>query len=285
VASENLKDLAGPDSALRRLLTAVVVETNLTRIEKEADGGAGGPPKGAGKLLGKLGKLGKLAKKGVKFIPTGGGAADADTSGAPVAEHFAPIRATIEEVDGRPPGLDDAQAALAALSSVLQTVAANPNPEEALRQQGGLPELIGAVTNQAALLPDPLDTWLAGIAGEFRERQEEAVSTQLNAIWRADVLPFCQAATSGRYPFESGSRIDVNTADFQRLFGPGGMIDGFTNDYLLAFVDMGVRPWRWRADLGLKDASLVAFEQANPVATTNCRGPVPRKASAQSIQG
>jgi type VI protein secretion system component VasK len=34
-ASENLRDLASADSALRRLLTAIVRETNLARVEEE----------------------------------------------------------------------------------------------------------------------------------------------------------------------------------------------------------------------------------------------------------
>lgn len=265
VASENLRDLASTDSAMKRLLTAVVRETDLTRVEEDAGGGSA-VPRGAGRLLSKLGTVGRLAKQGARIIPVGGGAAAAaDISGEPVAAHFRPIRAAIEEVDGQPPGLDDAVAALAALSSVLQTVAASPNPDEAIRRQGGLAELTGAVANQAVGLPDPLDVWLAGIARDFRDFAEEAVVSQLNAIWRADVLPFCQAALAGRYPFASGSTIDVNTADFQRLFGPGGMIDAFTNDHLLPYIDTNARPWRWRADLGLNSEALAAFEQARRI--------------------
>jgi type VI secretion system protein ImpL len=88
---------------------------------------------------------------------------------------------------------------------------------------------------------------------------------QLNARWKADVLPFCTTATAGRYPFEAGSAIDVNTADFQRLFGPGGLIDTFTNTHLIQYVDTTVRPWAWRADFGLPAASLQPLEQARSI--------------------
>ena len=77
------------------------------------------------------------------------------------------------------------------------------------------------------------------------------------------MLPFCKAALVGRYPFDPGSVIDVNTADFARVFGPGGLIDGFTNDHLLPYVDTAARPWRWRADLGLDDGAL-AVARARP---------------------
>jgi type VI secretion system protein ImpL len=264
VASENLKDLASADSAMRRLLTAVVAETDLARPRPD-DGAASGSSAGAGRLLSKLGRVGKLARQGAAFIPTGGGVAAADTSGQPVSDRFRPIRAAVEEVDGQPAGLDDAQAALAALSTMLQTVAASPSPEEALRRQGGLAELVGAVANEATRLPDPLDDWLLGIMQDWREREEEAILSQLNAIWRAEILPFCQAATAGRYPFAAGSTIDVNTADFARLFGPGGMIDGFTNEHLLRFIDANARPWRWRADLALDHGALAPFERARRI--------------------
>ncbi len=262
-ASENLKDLSSVDSALKRLLTAVVAETDLAR--PEAAGDAAAVPSGASKLLAKLGKIGKLAKKGAKLIPAAGSSAEIDTSGQPVSDHFKPIKGALVEVDGAPPALDDTVAALTQLANVLQTVAASPNPEDAIKQQGGLAELTGAVANQAANLPDPLSDWLSGIAGDTIGLTEKAVISDLNAIWRADVMPFCQAALTGRYPFDEASRIDVNSADFARLFGPGGLIDAFTNDHLVGYVDTAARPWRWRADFGLDPASLAAFEQARHI--------------------
>ena len=60
---------------------------------------------------------------------------------------------------------------------------------------------------------------------------QRAVTSELNAIWRADVLPFCQSALNNRYPFDPQSAVDVNVRDFARLFGPGGMIDAFINDH------------------------------------------------------
>lgn len=263
VAGANLKDLSSADSALKRLLTAVVAETDLARPADPA--AAAAPPAGASKLLAKLGTLGKLVSKGAKLVPTAGATADIDTSGQPVSDHFKPLRAAVVEVDGAPPLLDDTVAALTQLSSVLQTVSASPNPEDAIKKQGGLAELTGAVANQAASLPAPLNDWFTGIAGDTSGLTRRAVVADLNAIWRADGMPFCQAALTNRYPFDAGSTIDVNTADFARVFGPGGLIDTFTNTHLLDYVDTTSRPWRWRADLGLDTASLTAFEQARRI--------------------
>ena len=262
VARNNLKDLSSEDSALNRLLRGVVAETHLDKVEEESgDGGAGGA-KILNKAASKLGKIGKLAKKGSKLIKPGGEAAVEALPGAPVAEHFAPLRGTIEEVDGQPPLLPDTTAALTTLFNELQLVAATPNPELELVRRGGLAELTGSIANQAVALPDPIDDWIAGIASDTMGVTREAVIDELNAIWRADVLPFCASATAGRYPFDQASAIDVNIRDFARLFGPGGLIDGYIDEHLLAYIDTTVRPWTWRADLGLPPDSLAPFEQA-----------------------
>lgn len=261
VARRNLKDLSSTDSALKRLLVAVVAETHLDKVDDAA--GDGGPPKGLVKLATKkLGKLGKLAKKGSKIAGKQGGDVAPTLPGAPVAEHFKPIRAVVEEVDGEAPLLNDAVAALTALSNELQTVAATPDPRAALLARGGLPELTGAIANQARILPDPIDDWVGGIAGDTVSVTREAVLAQLNARWRADVLPFCTSATRGRYPFDQGSAIDVNIADFSRLFGQGQMIDKFLTDHLEQYIDTATRPWQWRADFGLDPLALAPFENA-----------------------
>lgn len=262
-ANDNLKDLSSADSALRRLLNAVVRETELNRPED--DGGPAVPPKGASKILSKLGKIGKLASSGAKLLPSLGASSKVDITGGPVAEHFKPLKGAVAEMDGKPPALDAATAAMTALSNVLQTITASPNPQDAVKKQGGLAELTGAVAKQAMILPPPVDEWLSGIASDTTGLTEKAVTSELNAIWRADVMPFCQAALTNRYPFDPASTIDVNVADFQRLFAPGGLIDAFINTHLVSYVDTTAKPWKWRADFGLDASALAAFEQARHI--------------------
>jgi len=266
VASENLKDLSSADSALKRLVTAVVAETDLTRSEDDEPAGDNkAAKKGGSKVLSKLGKVGKLVKTGVKLLPKAGGADAVDMTGSLVADHFKPIKSVVAEVDGQPPALDAAVVALTALSNVLQTVTASPDPQDAIKKQGGLAELTGAVARQALVLPDPIDDWLGGIATDTGGLTEKAVTSELNAIWRADILPFCEAALNNRYPFTAESAVDVNVKDFARLFGPGGLIDAFTNDHLINYVDTTAQPWKWRADFGLSSDALKAFEQARRI--------------------
>ncbi len=258
-ARVNLKDLSSDDSALKRLLLEVVAQTHLTRAETAE---SGGPPKGLLKLATKkLGKVGKLAKKGSKIAGPGEGAT-AVLPGAPVADHFKPIRSVVEEVEGQPPLIGDTTVALTALYNELQTVSAGTNPQAELLARGGLPVLTGAIADEAQFLPAPIDDWVRGIAGDTIEFTRDAIVAGLSARWRADVMPFCVSATRGRYPFDPSSSIDVNTADFARLFGPGGLIDSFTDDHLAPYIDTTTRPWSWRNDLGLDPASLSPFQNA-----------------------
>ncbi len=264
-ASRNLRDLSSADSSLQRLLTAVVAETDLARPtqgEMAQDAATETVLAAAQRRLAGLTRLGKNTGLSGQL---GGERAVEALSGARVSEHFKPLRAAIAEVDGQPPLLTDTTAALVALSNELQVVSASPNPQAALLSSGGLPVLTGAIANEAAILPDPIDDWITGIAGDTTAVTRDAIVAQLNAKWRADVLPFCTSATQGRYPFDQSSRIDVNILDFSRLFGAGGMIDSFIENSLVQYVNTDTRPWSWRADFGLAPEALAPFENARAI--------------------
>jgi type VI secretion system protein ImpL len=263
VATANMKDLASPDSTLRRLVRAVVDEVDLTRVIPEAESAV---PNGLlAKATAKLGKVGKLVKAGSKIATSTGGGADGTPPGTDVAVRFAPLKGAIEAVDGVPPLLDDVGLQLDGLAKELASAMNSPDPEATLLARGGLAELTGAVANASASLPDPIDDWVAGIAGDTIAVTRDAVISQLNARWRADVYDFCVKATQGRYPFDEGAAIDVNVADFRELFAPGARIDKFVNDNLLPYIDTTVKPWAWRADFGLDGSLLAPFERARSI--------------------
>ncbi|MES2543126.1 MAG: type VI secretion system membrane subunit TssM, partial [Pseudomonadota bacterium] len=262
-ATANMKDLASPDSTLRRLVRAVVDEVDLTRVIPEEEGSAAtdGVVK---KATAKLGKVGKLLKAGSKLATSTGGI-EGPPPGTDIAMHFAPLKAAIEEVDGLSPLLDDVGLQLDGLAKELASAMNSPDPEATLLARGGLGELTGAVANAAKALPDPLDDWVAGIAGDTIAVTRDAVISQLNDRWRADVYDFCVKATDGRYPFDEASAIDVNVADFRELFAPGARIDKFVTDNLLTYIDTTVKPWAWRADFGLDGSLLAPFERARSI--------------------
>jgi type VI secretion system protein ImpL len=262
-AVDGLKDLSGPSSALKLLLTAIVGEVELTRAPKtnEAqEAAADAALKSGTKLLGKTGgaaaKLAALAGKGQ---------AEAVVPGAPVAARFSYLVAVVDGSQGAPPAIDDAIGVLGRLFQELQAITASPNPEKAILERGGIAGVVNPLAQEAKRLPQPLDGWLGGVAQQASALSGGAVGRQLNAIWQADILPVCTKALVGRFPFALESGVDVSLADFGRLFGPGALIDGFVNANLQQLVDTARRPWRWRADLELSNAALAQLERARRI--------------------
>jgi type VI secretion system protein ImpL len=67
---------------------------------------------------------------------------------------------------------------------------------------------------------------------------------QLNRLWQSEVMPLYQSGIQGRYPFTRASSKEVTLEDFGRFFAQGGLVDGFFNKNLQAFVDTSGKNWR-----------------------------------------
>ncbi|MEW9921686.1 type VI secretion system membrane subunit TssM [Marimonas sp. MJW-29] len=118
----------------------------------------------------------------------------------------------------------------------------------------------------ASRIPGPLERWANQITSSSSGITADGTRSSINAAWQANVLPFCTQALENRYPFNRRARADVALADFQKLFGPGGMIDAFFQTHLSKFVDTGARPWQWKqvndVDLGISPAVLEQLQYA-----------------------
>ena len=215
-AVDALKDLSGPTSAMKLLLAGIVAETQLTRAPENADAQAAAADTALKKGTKLLGKVGGAAAKLAALA--GSGAPEGAVPGAPVAEHFGYLVKVVEGTQGAPPAIDDATAVLGRLFQELQTVATSPNPEKAMLERGGIAGVTKPLAQEAGRLPAPLDGWLGGVAQQASVLGGGAVARQLNAVWQTDVLPVCTKALTGRFPFQLDSAIDVDLADFGRLF-------------------------------------------------------------------
>lgn len=79
------------------------------------------------------------------------------------------------------------------------------------------------------------------------------------------VTRVCRETIEGRYPFSAAALREVAVDDFARMFGPGGVIDGYFQRELAAVVDTSTGPWRLLpgAQGGLGGGGvLVQFERA-----------------------
>ncbi len=262
-AVDATKALSGPNSPLKLLVAAIVQETMLTQAPQPttAAAAAGGVVAAGQQALGTVSaKLDKLAQLiGAKPAVAATGA----TPGAVVEQHFAYLKGLVEGVNGAPPALDAALQALASLHGKLAEAATSPDPAAAFARIG--PTGAAQLAQAAQSLPAPLNAMLAGIAQKAQAISGSGIRTRLDAVWRADVLPFCRTAIGGRYPFAPGSRIDASLDDTARLFAPGGLIDGFVKNQLAPFVDTAQRPWRDLSGAGLSSGALAQLDRAEQI--------------------
>ncbi len=280
-----LNVIAGPSSPLKLMLEAALKETRLTvpppepELEEEEEGGVpksavrlgtrlaakAGAKLGGSKVGSGIRKAARLAKKNAGSDPSAAEEGPQEVFGQPVEDHFQSLALLVEGADGAPGQLDQALVALGSLRAELHNISLSPNPDQALLERGGLATVAQPVAQSAANLPEPLAGMVGGIAEKFQAQGQSAIKRRLNAIWQTEVLPFCQQATSGRFPFVQGSQTDISLDDFGRLLGPGGMIDTYTNTHLAPLVDMARPGWSWQRDVGLSDASLRPFEVARRI--------------------
>jgi type VI secretion system protein ImpL len=121
----------------------------------------------------------------------------------------------------------------------------------------------------AKRMPDPIIRWASQIVSGSSAISADGTRGSINARWQAQVLPLCKQALNGRYPFARSAQSEVGLQDFERLFGPSGLIDTFFNDHLVDYVDKSVDPWAWKlvnnADLGISTAVLKQMQNASEI--------------------
>ncbi|MBA83177.1 type VI secretion system membrane subunit TssM [Thalassobius sp. S69A] len=136
--------------------------------------------------------------------------------------------------------------------------------------------VVGGANNASARLqaeigrmPAPLERWATQVVAASAGAAVGGVRNELNAKWKSEVLPFCQQAIEGRYPFNRQARADVALQDFGRLFGPSGLLHSFFEQNLAQFVDTTTDPWQVRrvngVDIGISQAVVRQFQNADEI--------------------
>lgn len=280
-AADVLNSLSGPQSPLKLWLTAAVRETTLVPgPDDKGKDGKGAPV--AGGPLGAVAQQAQAAEKaaqatgtnaaylarlaGVNLQPAG------PPPGQPINDHFAPLRRLVQGDSTGPGKLDDTIKLLGDLYQQVARAANAPDQNGALlaglsgSTGGDRSAVVAQLRNLTKDLPQPVGGLVATVAQSSANVTVGGARSQINKTWQSTVLPFCKAALDNRFPMVKGTNVDVTSADFAKLFAPGGMIDQFFNTNLRPFVDMTVSPWVWQkvdqVDLGIPPAVLEQFERA-----------------------
>lgn len=220
--------LASPETPLRPLLETVEQNTTLSRpLEAQKDEKA--KPSQVDRILA-ANTLPPAARK--------------------MENSFADIHYLVRSSDDAPAPLDNLIAGLSKVRDfMMQIDSAADSDEVALNKAlerihgGGGSEQIKAAQMDFARQPEPFKSWFSSLTSSSMEITLASAKSELNAIWKAEVLPFYKAGIQGRYPVAKTSPYDITIDDFSRFFMPNGIIDRFFQNHLKPFVDTSSTQW------------------------------------------
>jgi len=253
-AAEILQILTGDDSPLRQFLVNVSNATRLAPEEKVADEG-----EEDASLRDRIASIFKSESSD--------GAALLDP--VLVDQSFASLHRLAEARDGAPSPLDNLLGDLQELYLFIDQLARSSSDQllGGLQSQAGT--AITRVRVRGERAPQPVGQWVMLIVNESNNLVAGGAEATISAAWAADVLPFCNQALNGRYPFDNQSDREVQLRDFGAFFMPGGTLDKFFNHYLVDIVDTTASTWKLKpkvaGNLQISAASLKNIQRAKTI--------------------
>lgn len=248
-----LQALIGPPSPLDSYLKSVAQQTTLAPPP---------PPDPA-----------KTAAETFRTLIPGGDTPTPSTPGAGLAQavtdHFSGLH---RFVTGQPSPLEEVLKTIGQLRMIIGPAASlgsgNPAQLTELTSGPAFAQILNQLKLSTVTAPPGLADSILGLVRQTSSITNAGVRADLDATWKTQILPFCQQAISGRYPFAVSS-TDTTLADFTRMFGPDGLLDRFFERQLKPFVDTTVSPWKMLANAGaapdITSQGLALFEQADRI--------------------
>ncbi len=240
----SLQAAASPTSPITQLIESVREETALTK-EKPAPPPAAGQPAAPPKPA------------AARIVLPGG-----EAPGASVEAAFRAYGLLLEGDRARRPvdelnkGLNDIYAALTMLNDPVRTAQGRQQFTESLR----------TLEVTTARFPEPFKAMLQSAAASFDSDAAGTTIARINQAVSDQITSSCQQVVAGNYPFTKSSGRDIAVQDFQRMFGPAGVLDRFFQANLAQYANTSGRNWTWNqaspVARQLSPAMLQSFQQA-----------------------
>jgi type VI secretion system protein ImpL len=128
-------------------------------------------------------------------------------------------------------------------------------------------ELARQLRTEAGRAPPPLRGMWVALADALSQQQRRVLERQLGGGLN-ELAQACRRLTADRFPFAADAKRDMPYADFARVFGPQGLLDGFFRARLAGQVDTRRRPWRLASGAAMPErvqATLRSFEMADDI--------------------
>ena len=262
--------LSGPTSPIVNILNAVDKETRLTVDPSGVDTAALGSDATAivtkDAIEDKASVRTRLLIEALKSAATSSGAPPPKPPGDIVEARFDWLHQLVARIDNQPSPLDNIMALLLQVNQDLNKIAFR-GTNSATTGAGG--DSLAALQQASSQIEGPLARWSSQITTGGAGITADGTRASLNAAWQQDVLPFCTQATDKHYPFDRRAAADLSMADFQKLFGPTGLIDTYMTTNLKDLIDTSKKPWTWKvvngADLGISQAVLDQLQAASEI--------------------
>ena len=254
-AAQDLYIVASDHSPMRALLVSAARQLTLS-VPPHARPGAGVAAASA---------IGDTAARLQRLLGATPAAAAAAAPGHEIDERYAALRELVGSGAGGP--IDQAMKPLIDLQQQLARLAA-AGVRGGAPATGGFDDPALALRAEADRQPQPLSRWLATAAASGVALRGGDPRQQVIAAYNNPNGPAAQCATaiSGRYPFTPGAAGETSLEEFARVFGPGGMLDGFVNTLLKPYIDTNGRVWKAASPDGspppLGTADLAQFQRA-----------------------
>jgi type VI secretion system protein ImpL len=230
--------LTAPDSPIRPLLETVNRNTVLT-AEPTAD------------LSGKSKEKGTADEK-LPIRPRQ--TSQEDVAPEPLIEmerRFKDLNSLVAGSEKSPPPIERVLRSLADLRDLMMQIGnAAKSEEQALKMArermsgAGASDVIKRAQMEFSRLPEPLRGWFQQLTAFGWKLTLDSAKSELQSIWKTEVLAAYQAGLDHRYPLFKNSGHDTTMADFCRFFAPNGVLDQFFKNHLKPFVDTSRSPWR-----------------------------------------
>jgi type VI secretion system protein ImpL len=224
--------LSSPDTPIRPLLEAVEANTALA-TNRETDASAGTDqekPEDAGGISTRLNQT--LPEVGVP-VPL-----------RVMARHFQDLNVLVQGDETSPPPLDHVLSRLAALRDDMMMIGSSAkSDEQALRMArqrmsgAGASDSLKLAKLEFDRLPEPLRTWFLSLTSFGWKLTLNSAKSELNAIWKQEVLTPYRSGLNKRYPLFANSPHDATLADFSRFFAPNSTINQYFQDHIKTFVN------------------------------------------------
>jgi type VI secretion system protein ImpL len=278
-ASQILNVLSAPDSPLRALLVSAANETWLSHVPDQPSLAAAGSPNAIAaaaaaaaqqaadaaekKAMNKVPGAGKsLAEQQLPNVLGGQSVAVEDIAGPFTDKRFKTLHELVAGDGKKPPPIDAGMASLNDLYLAMNRANAAGDVTKAMADREG----VAKVQADASRLPEPMRGMIATLIKQIAALTVGGTRAQLNALWTASVVPFCESALDNRYPAFKAATNEITLDDFAHLFAKGGLIDGFFTTNLRQFVDVSKNPWTWQKvndlDLAIPQPTLSQFQRA-----------------------